>query len=63
MKSGYLTQKDVKPFIAEGFTEWHFSWAFSGTKFRCADGTVTNVIKVTNLDPDHLARWKRAFGG
>lgn len=63
MKSGHLTQKDIKPLLAEGFTEWHYSWAFSGSKFRTEDGTIVDVIKVEKLDPLHLSQWLRAFGG
>lgn len=63
MKSGHLNQKDIKPLLAAGFTEWHYSWAFSGSKFRTEDGTIVDVIKIEKLDPDHLAQWLRAFGG
>jgi len=63
IKKGHLTQKDVKPLIEAGFTEYLWSWAFSGKNFKMTDGTIAPITKKIDLiTRKEVMRWAPAFG-
>ena len=64
IKSGRLTQAEIARFIAAGFDEWLYSWAFAGTRFRLADGREVGVhARIDLMDAAHAAQWCQALFG
>jgi hypothetical protein len=63
VKSGYLCQRDIRPLVEAGFTEWFYSWAFSGKEFVLPDGRQVALRGVVDLmkTADVIAWW-RALG-
>lgn len=61
-KKGKPVQRDVKPLLAAGYTEWHFDWAFAGKNWKVngADATSFRVLDFTKWKD--IAPWARAFG-
>lgn len=63
MKKGKLVQRDVRPLVEAGFTEWLYSWAFSGKRFRLSDGREVGIARKLDLIKTvDLLPWARAFG-
>jgi hypothetical protein len=47
-KKGHPAQRDIKPLIEQGFTEFLFSWAFSGKTFE-VDGVEVLLSRTIDL--------------
>lgn len=60
-KRGKPVQRDVKPLIANGFTEWHFSWCWC-CKEWVVNGKPTTVRVLDLTKWEDIAPWARAFG-
>ena len=58
---GYLNQGDLKPWLAAGFTEWHFSWAWASEKWEVY-GQAVQARKSSKIRGVTLAAWGRALG-
>jgi hypothetical protein len=61
-KKGRPIQRDLKPMIEAGFTEFHYSWAFSGKVFRFEDGTDVTAAQLDLTTAKDILPWARAFG-
>lgn len=62
MKHGDLCQRDIKPYAEQGFSEWHFSWAFSADTWEFEDGTRVNARSHDLIPRKAVAPWARALG-
>lgn len=62
MKGGHLCQRDIKPLLEKGFTEFLFSWAFSGKNFRLETGAVVQAKTLDLVTREDLHPWRSAFG-
>lgn len=62
-KKGHVNQKDVKPLIEAGFSEWFFSWAFATKNFLLADGRQVKLGRKLDLvKTEDILVWAKAFG-
>lgn len=62
VKKGHVCQKDIKPFLENGYTEWHYSWAFAGKTWRFTDGTTVKVVDHDLVKMKDVLPWARALG-
>jgi hypothetical protein len=62
MKKGHLAQRDLKTLVANGYREWHYSWAWSGKRWRFVDGTEVDAADIDLIKNSELRPWARAFG-
>lgn len=60
-RKGHLVQRDIRTLVEAGYTEWHYSWAFSSLKWRFGEEDVQasdlDLIRTKDILP-----WARAFG-
>lgn len=63
VKTGRPVQRDIKPLLEHGYTEWLFSWAFASRLFRLEDGREVQVSRTLDLISTASAlEWGRAMG-
>lgn len=62
MKKGKLCQGDIKALVADGYTEWLFSWCWSPKHFM-VQGQVVPLTRVVDLVKTRdILPYARAFG-
>lgn len=62
MKDGYFAQRDLAPWLAQGFNEWVYSWAFSGDHYNLPGFGIVKAEKASKIARATMQRWARAFG-
>lgn len=63
LKKGYICQRDIKPLVAGGFSEWFYSWAFAGKTFQLDDGSQVTLSRTIDLVPQrHVERYRGLIG-
>lgn len=50
-KKGKLCQKDIKPLLDQGYTEWSYSWAWSPKTFKLPTGEIISKTGYISLVP------------
>lgn len=62
MKQGHFAQRDIKPYIADGYTEFFYSSAFACKTFMLADGSIVDLEKSIDCSPAKTTTTALRFG-
>jgi hypothetical protein len=62
IKKGHLVQRDLRGLVTNGFSEWHYSYAWSSKTWRFSDGTEVKAQDLDLIKDKDIAPWARAFG-
>ena len=62
MKKGHFAQRDLKSYIADGYTEFFYSSAFACKTFMLADGSIVDLAKSVDCSPQATTTAALRFG-
>jgi hypothetical protein len=62
MKQGHFAQRDLKPFITEGYTEFFYSSAFTCKIFMLPDGRIVEQAEAIDCSPKKTTTIALRFG-